>query len=538
MTTHVGAGPRARLRIADLPLVVKIAIVALVTALACGTAAAVATIRLNAAAATTELLYVDNVVPTGQLGEIDGEVGRARVGLLNLLIAQDATERKAALAAMSASTSQLDELVAAFSPRAADPAAIKVFETNWKGYVTFRDDTLIPLATSGDVDAFATARDTTAAPFLDKMATALSAAESAERKQAKQRADAAESSARSGLILVVSLMLGGLTLALVISVMIARQIRTSLTRTAAVAQSLARNDLTVRSGVGSRDEIGRMAADLDSAIEGLQEVVRSVSSTADAVAASSEELSATTSQIAAAASDSSEKASVMAAASSEVTASVASVAGAAEQMSASIREIADNASQAATTASAAATEAEAIQGTVRALGESSQEIGKVIALINAIAGQTNLLALNATIEAARAGEAGKGFAVVAGEVKELAQQTANATSDISVRVEAIQSETLRAVTAIDQITGTVATISSLQTTIAGAVEEQTATTAEISRSVQEAAGGSEQVSSDVRRVSEAADSTRAGVSEAQQATNELARMAAELRELTGRFTLR
>ena len=84
------------------------------------------------------------------------------------------------------------------------------------------------------------------------------------------------------------------------------------------------------------------------------------------------------------------------------------------------------------------------------LGESSAEIGNVIKVITSIAEQTNLLALNATIEAARAGEAGKGFAVVATEVKDLAQETARATEDISRRVEAIQADTDGAVTAIER----------------------------------------------------------------------------------------
>ena len=89
--------------------------------------------------------------------------------------------------------------------------------------------------------------------------------------------------------------------------------------------------------------------------------------------------------------------------------------------------------------------AEATNGTVAKLGDSSAEIGNVVKVITSIAEQTNLLALNATIEAARAGEAGKGFAVVASEVKDLAQETARATEDISRRVEAIQADTAGAV---------------------------------------------------------------------------------------------
>jgi methyl-accepting chemotaxis protein len=120
---------------------------------------------------------------------------------------------------------------------------------------------------------------------------------------------------------------------------------------------------------------------------------------------------------------------------------------------------------------------------VNKLGQSSIEIGKVIKVITAIAGQTNLLALNATIEAARAGDAGRGFAVVANEVKELAKQTANATEDISQRIEAIQTDTKAAVQAITQITDIINQINDFQSTIASAIEEQTATTNEISRNI-------------------------------------------------------
>ena len=83
------------------------------------------------------------------------------------------------------------------------------------------------------------------------------------------------------------------------------------------------------------------------------------------------------------------------------------------------------------------------------LADSASRIGDVVRLITEIAHHTNLLALNATIEAARAGDAGKGFAVVASEVRDLAQETARATEDISKRVEAIQADTSGAVAAIE-----------------------------------------------------------------------------------------
>jgi methyl-accepting chemotaxis protein len=171
------------------------------------------------------------------------------------------------------------------------------------------------------------------------------------------------------------------------------------------------------------------------------------------------------------------------------------------------------------------------------LGASSAEIGNVIKVITAIAEQTNLLALNATIEAARAGEMGKGFAVVASEVKDLAQETARATEDISRRVEAIQSDTTGAVTAIEEISNVIQRISEFQTTIASAVEEQTATTAEMSRSVSEAASGTGEIAQNITGVAEAARMTSQGVTETQQATTELARMSTELSGLVSTFRL-
>ncbi|SDG00233.1 methyl-accepting chemotaxis sensory transducer with TarH sensor, partial [Blastococcus aurantiacus] len=219
----------------------------------------------------------------------------------------------------------------------------------------------------------------------------------------------------------VSLVVAVVALAVVL--VISRMTMRSVTRPVqAVKRSLvalADGNLTMATGVTSQDEVGQMAAALDTAQENLRVVMAGVASSAHAVASSSEELSASSAQISASAEETSTQGGVVASAAEEVSRSVETVAAGAEQMGASIREIATNAAEASEVANRAVTAAATTKATVDKLGESSAEIGNVVKVITSIAEQTNLLALNATIEAARAGEAGKGFAVVANEVKEL-----------------------------------------------------------------------------------------------------------------------
>jgi methyl-accepting chemotaxis protein len=204
-------------------------------------------------------------------------------------------------------------------------------------------------------------------------------------------------------------------------------------------------------------------------------------------------------------------------------------------MGASIREIAGNAAEASKVVTEAVQVADSATATVSQLGQSSTEISNVVKLITAIAEQTNLLALNATIEAARAGEAGEGFAVVANEVKDLAQETARATGDISRRVESIQTDAGAATQAIARMSEIVGRVNDYQTTIASAVEEQTATTAEMARNVNAAAGNTRKIAANLATVADASAKTTTVVQNTQQSVADLARMSATLRGVVEQF---
>ncbi len=140
----------------------------------------------------------------------------------------------------------------------------------------------------------------------------------------------------------------------------------------------------------------------------------------------------------------------------------------------SARRLADVSGDMATATRSAVRAAQTAVEVIQRLEASGSEIGKVVELIATIAKQTNLLALNATIEAARAGEAGRGFAVVASEVKDLANETAVATSEIGGQVGGIRSDTRDAVSAIEEMRGLIEELDRCQQVISGIVLERRA----------------------------------------------------------------
>ncbi|MEU8662163.1 methyl-accepting chemotaxis protein [Actinoplanes philippinensis] len=350
----------------------------------------------------------------------------------------------------------------------------------------------------------------------------------------KASADATASRDQAQMILLATALA-----AIIVLCLLARIIVTSITRplqrVRTALKAMAEGDLTVSTDVTSGDEMGQMARALDEAQGNMRTVVAQAAASAKALSAAADDMTATAGSIADAALGSSQQARTVSGTAESVSTNVSAVAAGAAEMAESIREIAHSTARAAEVAGQAVEVARSTSTHIDKLGTSSAEIAAVVGAITSIAEQTNLLALNATIEAARAGESGKGFAVVASEVKDLAQETARATEDITRRVAAIQQDTAGAVEAISQITSVIEQINDFQATIATAVEEQTATTAEMNRGITAVAGGAGDIATGVAGLASSSEITTAGAAQSKQAITELSSMARELQGLVARF---
>ena len=211
----------------------------------------------------------------------------------------------------------------------------------------------------------------------------------------------------------------------------------------------------------------------------------------------------------------------------EKTASnVRTVSSATEEVASSVSEISNQMEHSSSISSDAITKVDATAEIAASLAESSRNIGNVINLINEIAEQTNLLALNATIEAARAGDAGLGFAVVASEVKELANQTANATNDIVDQISQVQTISDKVVKTISETKMAIQENSEVALSVNAATEQQSYSTREILHNIREAAKLTESVSEQIKHLKEGSQEALSGsvqVQESSQSLTEISR---------------
>ncbi len=302
-----------------------------------------------------------------------------------------------------------------------------------------------------------------------------------------------------------------------------RSIRAPLEQAVQAADRVANGDLSGVIRVERQDETGRLLGALERMQSSLVQTVRSVRQNAEGVASAS-------SQIASGNADLSGRTEEQASALEETAASM-------EQLGSTVRQNADNAraaNQMAMNASQVAAQGGAVVAevveTMKGINNSSQQIADIITVIDSIAFQTNILALNAAVEAARAGEQGRGFAVVAGEVRTLAQRSAEAAKEIKALISTSVQRVEQGTQLVDKAGATMADIVS-------AISRVTDLMAEISAASQEQSQGVAQVGEAVTQMDQTTQQNAALVEESAAAAGALRKQAQDLVQAVAVFQL-
>ncbi|WP_264758387.1 methyl-accepting chemotaxis protein [Aestuariirhabdus haliotis] len=313
---------------------------------------------------------------------------------------------------------------------------------------------------------------------------------------------------------------------------------------------LADGDLTVSATV-TEDFTGAIADSINYSIEQLRALVTTINETAVQVASAAQETQATAMHLAEASEHQAQEIAGASAAVNEMAVSIDQVSANASE-SASVAErsvsIANKGNEVVqNTISGMDTIREQIQDTskrIKRLGESSQEIGDIVSLINDIADQTNILALNAAIQASMAGDAGRGFAVVADEVQRLAERSSAATKQIEALVKTIQADTNEAVISMEHTTSEVVKGAHLAQDAGVALEEIEKVSQSLAELIQNISNAARQQASSAGHISntmnviqEITSQTSAGTTATANSIGNLAEMASEMHQSVAGFKL-
>jgi methyl-accepting chemotaxis protein len=534
----------------NLSIFKKIVVILVISALGLGIVGVGGITAINKIAEGERIIYEEQLIPNQLFGELRSINASLDSYSLEILLTEEAKQKEELLGELIANAEEVDVIQGEIDKLRLHPTIQEKYEmykqVNME--VSGVAEKMIGLSLGNKNAEAYTSYLEEVKPIRDQINQALRDIQALNEENAKFIHQVDEKSAKLANIYLIAVVIVSLLVSLLVGIVIARSIVQPIKQLQAFLSEVEKGDFTVEGTYKSKDEVGKLTLSFNSMIGGVRSIIKTMSETSEQLAASSEELSASAEESTRASEHISYTIQELSDGSKNQLQSVDTSNSVIVDMSTSTEKISKSTDHVLTNAqetshlskegkesiNKVSSQMKSINHTVmslveafKGLKERTDEIGNITSVITGIADQTNLLALNAAIEAARAGEQGKGFAVVAGEVRKLAEQSAQSADKISNLIKVIQVDTQQtmntvtsASTEVNEGLVVVQEAGTIFNNIEGSISEVVTQIDEVANLVNSLASGMGQVTQAISGVKEIADETATSSESISAATEE------------------